>query len=577
MRLASLLLGAIGLSQVASALNLHDYVRQAELLKFQEKFEKIEVLQKRSKTNKTLIYSTPIPVEYIELPVDHFGDSPGTFKNRYWVQTAEYKPGGPVFIYDGGEGSLGANYARYILQMDGFFMQMVKEFNGIGILWEHRYYGESTPYPINLETTSEQLQYLTAQQALADIPDLAWNFTRKEFPKQDLTPAGTPWVFVGGSYPGMRAAFVRNMYPETIFASYASSAPVQASIDMSFYYEPIWQGMNAYGWGNCTQDIRAAIRAMDVIMEDDDKSFALKEKFLGAGAGKNSNGAFADGLTAIFSFWQGSAMGDSSSAPGTGLGSLCNWLEVDPITKQAADERGWAAVKGDQYVVDRFATWPGFVPLINIQDNLTCAGPHPTQKNTTTAINCDIDQRTQSPDAISWSWQFCSQFGFFQGSHEGPHQLVSKYTDVWHWKDTCHIQFPDGESSGLLPEWPLAQKANDDLGGWDIRPSNTFWVGNQYDPWRTLTPLSDMPFSNKVVASNSVPTCTANGQSNVQEDYLFGYLVPNAEHCFDFEPEVQQGAPARKLFNNALSQWLKCFTPGNSTYPPARETFGESD
>lgn len=31
------------------------------------------------------------------MPLDHFGNTRGTFKNRYWVNATYYKPGGPVF------------------------------------------------------------------------------------------------------------------------------------------------------------------------------------------------------------------------------------------------------------------------------------------------------------------------------------------------------------------------------------------------------------------------------------------------------------------------------------------------
>lgn len=56
-------------------------------------------------------YTPPAPLEpenitteYIELPLDHFDlDSSETFYNRYWVSDRAYKPGGPVFLIDGGE------------------------------------------------------------------------------------------------------------------------------------------------------------------------------------------------------------------------------------------------------------------------------------------------------------------------------------------------------------------------------------------------------------------------------------------------------------------------------------------
>jgi hypothetical protein len=38
---------------------------------------------------------------------------------------------------------------------------------------------------------------------------------------------------------GARAAMIRERNPETWFASWASSAPVEAQVDMSVYYNPM--------------------------------------------------------------------------------------------------------------------------------------------------------------------------------------------------------------------------------------------------------------------------------------------------------------------------------------------------
>lgn len=41
-----------------------------------------------------------------EQPVSHFDKSVnGTFCQRYWVAAPNYKPGGPVFLWDAGEGA----------------------------------------------------------------------------------------------------------------------------------------------------------------------------------------------------------------------------------------------------------------------------------------------------------------------------------------------------------------------------------------------------------------------------------------------------------------------------------------
>ena len=83
--------------------------------------------------------SETIEAEFVELPIDHFGGAEGTFENRYWVAETGYRRGGPVFIYDGGEGDA-SPFAVYELQSNtSFFKQIVNQFGGIGIVWEHRY------------------------------------------------------------------------------------------------------------------------------------------------------------------------------------------------------------------------------------------------------------------------------------------------------------------------------------------------------------------------------------------------------------------------------------------------------
>jgi hypothetical protein len=82
--------------------------------------------------------------EYVELPLDNFaknGDyaEEGTFFNRYWVAQSAYKPGGPVFLYDAGEASAAPNALFRLTNSTSFFKQIVDKYNGIGIVWEHRY------------------------------------------------------------------------------------------------------------------------------------------------------------------------------------------------------------------------------------------------------------------------------------------------------------------------------------------------------------------------------------------------------------------------------------------------------
>lgn len=146
--------------------------------------------------------------------------------------------------------------------------------------------------------------------------------------------------------------------------------------------------------------------------------------------------------------------------------------------------------------------------------------------------------------------------GYFQSANLGPTQIVSKYNSLQHQQDICYRQFPTGRSSGFLPERPQVEKMNLEYGGWNIRPSNLYTSGGEFDPWRTLSTLSSETWAPQGVAlTQTIPECNvATSQSSI-----FGYLMQGAEHCFDFRSTWPDGANSRRLFMDALKVWLKCF------------------
>jgi hypothetical protein len=148
--------------------------------------------------------------------------------------------------------------------------------------------------------------------------------------------------------------------------------------------------------------------------------------------------------------------------------------------------------------------------------------------------------------------------GFFQSANLGDHQLISRYNSLEHQKDICHRQFPDGLESGLLPEWPPEESTNKRYGGWTIRPSNTYWTGGEFDPWRTLSTFSNESFSPRYKTIQTIPDC---GTPSEEHSQLFGYLVPDGIHAYDFRTNFNESVPARKLFTEALRKWLECWSP----------------
>jgi hypothetical protein len=358
-----------------------------------------------------------ISAEYVSLPIDHFDPTKksGTFNNRYWAASSSYKPGGPVFIYDVGEANASSNALFRIQNSTSFFKQIVDQYNGIGIVWEHRFYGNSTPGgPINVNTSAESFRFLNTEQSLADVAAFASQFSlTNRGINYTLTPEKTPWVFVGGSYPGMRAAFMREKYPNTIYASYASSAPVQASVDQSFYFEPIWRGMQKYGFGNCSRDIQAATRYIDGVFDSKDSAAAdqIKIMFLGKGAEKNSHATFADALTTIFATWQSYGMEGGN----TGLRKFCDWIESTNSTNSSSTED--YNQKKIPKAVQRWASYPYFAPNVNNYLETDCSG----KANVTG--DCDLDRKFTDPASISWTWQYCTQWGKFSCTSIHSHLL----------------------------------------------------------------------------------------------------------------------------------------------------------
>ncbi|PKY04489.1 serine peptidase, family S28 [Aspergillus campestris IBT 28561] len=491
----------------------------------------------------------PPETEFVTIPIDHNDSSVGTYQNRYWVSEKFFQPGSPVIMYDAGELNAQNLAALHLASDTSFFTRLLKEFNAMGIVWEHRYYGESAPFPISLDTPPEHFKYLTTRQAIEDIPYFAQNFTRVNYTDVDLTPKGTPWVMVGGSYAGTRAAFMRNEHPETIFAALSSSAPIQAQVDMTSYFDQVYRAMVANGYSNCTRDIHAAYQYIDgQLAEDTGSAAAIKRLFFGEEGAQNSNEDFTGALTHLYDYFQGYGLGGVNG----NIAQLCDHIEHDPSTNQTAGPDGVAAMYGGRYAAERMAAWPLLVRVTNSNLGLNC-GP----ENDTLPVNCELGKPSTDADTISWSWQYCTEWGFYQSNNAGEHALLSRFQTLQYQQEICNRQFPDAVAAGVLPATPEADRVNSEFGGWTVRPSNTMFSVGEFDPWRTLSVLSAEEFAPQdVVWSSDVPRC------GEVRDTVFGYVVPNSEHCFDFQLISDEGKASMEVFKSALKQWLPCFVKG---------------
>jgi Serine carboxypeptidase S28 len=419
------------------------------------------------------------------------------------------------------------------------------------------YFGESLPYSINLTTPWEHLKPLTYKQALADLPYFARTFHRRPLSDYDLTPKSTPWVMIGCSYSGVRAALSRQMYPETFYAAYASSAPVEARVTFSSYFDQVYHGMVDYGYGNCSHDLHDIMEYIDLqLSSGDDTASAIKELFLGPGIGaqSNSNGDFALALAFIYTSFQsqGMAKRENNGAGAISLAALCDYLEMDPQAHTPAPDEGLAPIWGTKYLTERLASWPPLLKSINRDFKTNCR-----LLDDSLPASCDLSQvRESDPMMIAWSWLLCSEWGFFSVQNAGPRSIVSKYLSTEYHQSLCYRQFPGAEVTGDLPRVPQAEQFVHETGGQRMRPSNTFWTAGEYDPWRSLTPLSMVNLAtDPAMVTTEIPECNV----QMSEENIFGHVVPNSQHCPDFTAGFEPGKQVRLHFVQALKRWLKCF------------------
>ena len=202
------------------------------------------------------------PAHTIDMPIDHFPNSPryaphtnATFTQRYYFDSTYYKAGGPVYLYIGGETS---GPSRFSNLETGIIQILMNATNGLGVILENRYYGESFPYE---SSTTDQLAYLTTEQTIADN---AYFATHATFPgiEGNMSAPSTPWILYGGSLAGAQTAFSLKQYGDLLYGGIASSAVIHAVLAYPEWYAPIQK----FAPQDCVTSINNIIDKFDALV-----------------------------------------------------------------------------------------------------------------------------------------------------------------------------------------------------------------------------------------------------------------------------------------------------------------------
>lgn len=203
------------------------------------------------------------PEYNLSTPIDHFHNdtlyephSDDKFNLRYWYDAQYYKPGGPVIVLCGGETD-GSDRLPFLQK--GIVYQLAKATNGVGVILEHRYYGSSIPTE---DFSTENLRFLTTDQALADTAFFANNVKFAGLEDVDLSPAKAPWIAYGGSYAGAFVALLRKLYPDEYWGAISSSGVPEAIWDYYKYFE----AAAVYGPPACVENTQKITDIVDKIL-----------------------------------------------------------------------------------------------------------------------------------------------------------------------------------------------------------------------------------------------------------------------------------------------------------------------
>ena len=363
----------------------------------------------------TLLY----PERNMSIPVDHFHNdstyaphSTGVFDNRYWFDASFYKKGGPVIVLQSGETDASS---RLVYLQKGLLHQLVKATNGIGVVFEHRYYGTSFPTE---DLTTKNLRFLTTDQALADQTYFAKNVVFEGLEDMDLTSPIVPYFAYGGSYSGGFVAILRKVYPQYWWGSIASSGVTYALWDYWQYYEPVRE----YGPAACISTQEKLINVADTILASGNSTLITELKSAFGLKGLTHNDDFANVLSEGIGYWQNRNWDPAVNDPT--FDEYCGNITSSTLTFKAAtapltkmvtsliEAGGWAGKLSTTSMLN-YIGWVGANLVAGCVDETldSCFGTH----NASAAIYAD--KSVENFNSLSWPYQYCTQWGKYSSSH----------------------------------------------------------------------------------------------------------------------------------------------------------------
>ncbi|EGD81876.1 thymus specific serine peptidase [Salpingoeca rosetta] len=407
------------------------------------------------------------PARYFTQWQDHFdGTNVNTWQQAYYVNDTFWKgdANAPVFLCVGGEGPpIDGSVVVSSVHCNGA-VEMLPETGAIMFAVEHRYYGchNMSACPVtSFLKPKDALRFLSSRQALADLA----GFHAYATATYGLKPTNK-WVSFGGSYPGMLAGWFRLKFPHLVHASVASSAPVQAIVDMVGYNDVVAEAYavsnnNVGGSPACRKAIADGHAMIGQMFSSDSGRTRLANLF-GHNAkwyeNKLNQASFAGFGVAYFP-----AQGNDPACtdPACNIGRIC---AVMTNTSLGDEVSRLAAIRNmqDEWLSQPFET-------VNRKHSLMHAAGNDAEL----------------PDF--WSWQVCTEFGFFQTCEVGSKCFFTQgYDTLQSQMEFCSAVFG-------IPATKVRQNIADSnlyYGGRNSGGSCLIYPNGEVDPWHAQSILN---------------------------------------------------------------------------------------
>uniref|UniRef100_A0A2C9K4W9 Serine protease K12H4.7 n=1 Tax=Biomphalaria glabrata TaxID=6526 RepID=A0A2C9K4W9_BIOGL len=418
------------------------------------------------------------PEQWFIQKLDHFnGADSRVWKQRYFVNETYYKPGGPIFIQIGGEGT-----ADPIWMVEGSWIKYAREYNAYCAMLEHRFYGNSHPTD---DMSVSNLQYLSSEQALADLAAFIVDL------KNNVDPTAKVITF-GGSYPGSLSAWFRLKYPHLVDGAVASSAPLLSEINFIEYLQVVTDSLRTYdGTDACNEAIRKATDSITSALKTAEGRVQIKQSFRLCDSIDPSN---EKDIANLFSTLSGN---------------------FENVVQYNKDNRAFEGAQGTNITIDT---------LCGIMTDQTSSDPvqryakvnnllldvykQPCQDYKYDKMIDTLRQTSWTSSASEggrqWTYQTCTEFGWYQSSDD-VRQPFGHSFPIDFWIEQCQDIFGNNFNITIISD--AVKRSNTDYGALMIKISKVLFPNGSIDPWHAMGVLKDLNPDARAVYINGTAHC----------------------------------------------------------------------